>query len=100
GVTAAYVGGMLLIVRPVLGKVVVVRDRPGGRVAWILIVVSVAVLSAVTSERVGLHGVFGSLLAGVCVPRRPRVLEGLDRPLGRLTAPILPAFFVLIGLRT
>jgi Kef-type K+ transport system membrane component KefB len=100
GVTAAYVGGMLLIIRPVLGKIVVVRDRPGGRVAWILIVVSVAVLSAVTSERVGLHGVFGSLLAGVCVPRRPRVLEGLDRPLGRLTAPILPAFFVLIGLRT
>jgi len=100
GATSAYVGGMLLIVRPALAKIVSVRDRRGGRTAWILLVAAVAILSGIISERIGIHGVFGALLAGVCVPRRPQVLEGLDRLLGRFTAPLLPAFFILIGLRT
>jgi Kef-type K+ transport system membrane component KefB len=100
GLTVAYVGGMLLVVRPLLAMAVTLRDRPGGRAGWIVLVIAVAVLSAIAAERIGVHAVFGALVAGVCLPRRPQVLEGLEGPLRLITTPLLPAFFILIGLRT
>jgi Kef-type K+ transport system membrane component KefB len=100
GLAAAYIGVMWLVARPLLARAVSLRDHRGGRTGWIMLVAAVAVLSAIASDRIGIHAVFGALAAGACVPRRPQVLEGLDRPLRRLTAPLLPAFFILIGLRT
>ena len=98
--TAAYVGGMLLVVRPLLAKAVALRTLPGGRVGWILIVAGIAVLSGWVADLVGVHAVFGALVAGACVPRRPQILEGLEGPLRAIATPLLPAFFILIGLRT
>jgi Kef-type K+ transport system membrane component KefB len=46
------------------------------------------------------HAVFGALVAGACLPRRPQVIEGLEAPLQAITTPLLPAFFILVGLRT
>lgn len=100
GLTAAYIGGMLLVVRPGLVAALTLRDRPGGRVGWILLVTAVAVLSGYVAERIGVHAVFGVLVAGVCVPRRAQVLEGLETPIRAITTPLLPAFFILVGLRT
>jgi Kef-type K+ transport system membrane component KefB len=97
---AVYVGVMLLLVRPALDRVASLRARRTGRAGWMACVAVAAAASVIVSEGVGLHAVFGALLAGVCVPRRPDVLPGLDRPLRSLIAPVLPAFFILIGMRT
>jgi len=98
--TTAYVSVMFLLVRPALARVAGVRAHRAGRAAWIACVAVVAVGSGIVSDRIGLHAVFGALLAGACIPRQPHVLEGLDRPLRSLIAPVLPAFFILIGMRT
>jgi len=100
GLTIAYVGAMLLVVRPVLAKAVTLRAGASGRVAWIVVVIAVAVVSAIAAEYVGVHAVFGALLAGVCLPRHAKVIEGLEAPLRAITTPLLPAFFILVGLRT
>jgi Kef-type K+ transport system membrane component KefB len=100
GRAAGYLGLMLVVVRPLLGWLAGLRERRGGRIAWIVALLGVAAASAVATDWVGIHAVFGAFLAGACVPRRPGVLEGLERPLRRVSAVLLPAFFVLIGLKT
>ena len=60
----------------------------------------VAHLSALAAEWLGIHAIFGMFLAGVSVPRAGDVLEGLDRPLGRASGYLQPAFFILVGLKT
>jgi Kef-type K+ transport system membrane component KefB len=97
---AAYLGVMAFIVRPLLERVLAFRATPSGRVLWLVAVVAVAVGSIEAAEWIGIHAVFGAFLAGVCVPRRADVLEGLESPLRRVSTWLMPAFFVLIGLKT
>lgn len=97
---AGYMAAMILLVRPVLRALAGVRGRPGGRVGWAIVVVLLAAFSAAVTERIGLHAVFGAFLLGTCVPRHTDVLGGFERPVHRLSAILLPAFFIVIGLRT
>lgn len=97
---AAYLAAMFFLVPPLLKAIAVVRSRRGGRVWWAIIVVLLAALSAYVTEHIGLHLVFGAFLLGACVPRNTDVLAGLERPMRRISAILLPAFFVVIGLRT
>jgi K+:H+ antiporter len=98
--TVAYLAAMFLVVRPLLKTLAGLRSGPGGRAPWTISVVLLAVLSAVVTEHIGLHAVFGVFLFGACVPRQTHVLAGLEHPIRRLSVVLLPAFFVLIGLRT
>jgi K+:H+ antiporter len=100
GSALLYVGGMLLLVRPVMKRVASVRAKPFGQIIWLAFVAGIATLSAVVTEAIGIHAVFGMFLAGVCVPRGGAVLQGFEAPLKRAATLILPAFFVTIGLRT
>jgi K+:H+ antiporter len=99
-VTAAYLAAMFFLVRPLLKGIAGVRHWPTGRVLWAIIVVLLAALSAYVTEHIGLHLVFGAFLLGACVPRNTDVLAGLERPAQRISAVLLPAFFVIIGLKT
>jgi Kef-type K+ transport system membrane component KefB len=67
--------------------------------AWTLLGV-VAALVAGGAEAVGLHAVFGAFLFGTVVPRAAGAHGWLDGPIGRVTTWLLPAFFVVMGLRT
>ncbi|HYN06685.1 MAG TPA: cation:proton antiporter [Vicinamibacterales bacterium] len=98
--TAGYLAAMFFVVRPLLQTLAGLRRRPGGRFWWALIVVLLAALSSRATEYIGLHAVFGVFLLGVCVPRHTDVLAGFERPIQRISAMLLPAFFVIIGLRT
>ncbi|HEX7780069.1 MAG TPA: cation:proton antiporter [Vicinamibacterales bacterium] len=98
--TAGYLAMMLLAIRPLLRRLAGLRSRRGGRVIWPIVVVILAGLSAYATERIGLHLVFGAFLLGACVPRNTDVFAGLERPIQRISAVLLPAFFVIIGLRT
>lgn len=98
--TAGYLSVMFVVIRPALALLAKLRTGRAGRTAFELIIFVAAVLSAMATERIGLHAVFGVFLLGVCVPRHADLLAGLDAPLRRLTAVLLPAFFIVIGLRT
>jgi len=95
-----YVAVMLFAVRPLLNVAARMRSSPVGRLIWLLVVAGSVALSGIASERVGIHAVFGMFLAGVCIPRDPNVLEGLEAPLRVVGLFLLPAFFVVIGLKT
>lgn len=60
-----------------------------------------ALLSALATEFLGVHALFGSFLAGACMPRAHGVAAGIAGRLEALVATVLlPVFFAFTGLRT
>ncbi|MFI6418129.1 cation:proton antiporter [Streptomyces sp. NPDC050842] len=95
---AVYVLVMLFAVRPLLAWW---KDRPGTRVAQqVPVAVSVALASAWATNALGLHVIFGALLAGVVMPRRPDGSPdgSLLRPLQDAGGLLLPVFFAVSGM--
>ncbi|MEU3604753.1 cation:proton antiporter [Streptomyces sp. NPDC035033] len=92
-----YVAVMLFAVRPLLGRWM---SRPAGRPAQrVPLAVTLALASAWATNALGLHVIFGALLAGVVMPRLP---DG--SPDARLLGPLrdaggllLPVFFAISG---
>ena len=91
---AAYVAVMLLL-RKVAQRVLkgVRSDLP-----WLLLA---AVTSAVATEWIGIHAVFGAFFAGVMAPKRPALIDYVRDTVEPFnTVVLLPLFFALTGLRT
>lgn len=58
-------------------------------------------LSALATEWLGIHAIFGAFLFGAVIPHDSRVARTLTRRLeGLVTVLFLPAFFALTGMRT
>ncbi|MFE0173508.1 cation:proton antiporter [Streptomyces sp. NPDC059002] len=99
--TALFFAGMLLLVRPVLRKVLVRPERwlpDGGLLAIVLIGV---LLSAVATERIGVHLIFGAFLFGAICPAGVPALDAVqDRMREFTTSILLPPFFAYVGLKT
>jgi Kef-type K+ transport system membrane component KefB len=93
-----YLAVMLGLVRPALGWL---HGRaPRRTVPWMVALALTAVGAVLGAEHVGLHAVFGAFLFGTAVPRAAGTHTWLDGPIGRVTGWLLPAFFVVMGLRT
>lgn len=95
----AYLAVMLLfrkIVEPF------VRDQKEGRLRDELpLLLLVALASAVATEWIGIHAVFGAFFAGVVMPKRTALLQYLRDTVEPFNAVVLlPLFFALTGLRT
>lgn len=93
---------MLLVVRPVLRRVL----APGGigapLTAWTFaLVLAGALLSGAATEAIGVHPIFGAFLFGLAVPRQgaTALRADLQDRVGRLTALLLPVYFVTAGLK-
>jgi Kef-type K+ transport system membrane component KefB len=96
--TAAFVLVMLTIVRWAL-KWLERLGRFGEDV--VAIVVLFVLASAWTTERLGVHAVFGAFLAGVVMPRHEALVRHLtDRLHDLMVILFLPLFFAFTGLRT
>jgi Kef-type K+ transport system membrane component KefB len=99
---AGYLALMLGVVRPALRRVAAASVRPWGESPTdFVIVLVVIVLSALTTERIGVHLLFGAFFAGLTVPRS----AALDRIFRERIEPyfvalLLPIFFAFTGLRT
>ncbi|NYI06022.1 cation:proton antiporter [Allostreptomyces psammosilenae] len=97
--SVAFTALMLLVVRPALARLLAARALPAGAVLPVLF--GGAALSALATELIGVHAIFGAFLFGVITPRG--TVEG-GRAAGHLqavTVPLLlPLFFVHIGLLT
>jgi Kef-type K+ transport system membrane component KefB len=99
--TLLYLAVMALAVRPALAQLV--RRWEGGSMpaAALPLLMAGALLSALATEWIGIHALFGAFLFGVVVPAESRLARSfVDRSEGLVTWLLLPAFFAYTGLQT
>ncbi|WP_306335300.1 cation:proton antiporter [Streptomyces sp. KL118A] len=98
--TVAYGIVMAFLVRPLLARALLRgRDRPAKGALLVLIVSGVFVSSFVTSW-IGIHAIFGAFAFGLVMPRRrtPALHHQVEAPVEKVSALLLPVFFVVTGL--
>jgi Kef-type K+ transport system membrane component KefB len=102
GLTLVFVATMLRVVGPAVRRALAraaARDEPGKTaVAGILMFLFA---SALATELIGIHALFGAFLAGVVMPRSPGFRAYLGQRLEYFSSVfLLPLFFAFTGLRT
>lgn len=102
GGTALFVTTMLFGVRPLLRRLGTRINLDGGlsrdHLALVLIF---ALISALTTEWLGIHALFGAFLAGAVMPKETAFVHALRNKLEDQTVVLLlPLFFAFTGLRT
>jgi Kef-type K+ transport system membrane component KefB len=102
GLTLLYVAAMLLLVRPVVGRLVrrqelVGRlDRTSTTIAFLGLLTS-----ALITESIGIHALFGAFLLGAIVPHESLLARELTRRIEDFVVVLLlPVFFAFTGMRT
>ena len=100
--TFAYIGVMLTAGRAIVVHAVTRLDRSTRIGEQTLALVLVAVLlSAVATEFIGIHAIFGAFLIGAIIPHHSRVsTQAHERLADIVRVMFLPAFFAFTGLRT
>ena len=97
----AYIAVMFLLVRPILKRL---ADRYGQThlTPGVAALVFVGVLvSAVITEWIGVHAIFGAFLLGAVIPHESAIAREFTHKLEDLvTVLLLPAFFAFTGMRT
>ncbi|MEU4198967.1 cation:proton antiporter [Streptomyces sp. NPDC045456] len=92
-----FVAGMFLVVRPVLGWWL--RRSRALMANQVTLALALALGSAWVTASLGLHPVFGGLLAGLAMPRRDGAPDAdVLRPMEQSAGLLLPLFFVTTGL--
>ncbi len=98
--TAAFAGFMFLAVRPAAAWLAARCAEPLPRGVMALVFVAV-LLSALATEWIGIHAIFGAFLLGAVIPHDSAIARTFTRQLEDVvTVLLLPAFFALTGLRT
>ena len=97
----AYFAVMLVIVRPLVARAVQHWDEePLPRVATTVVFIGL-LLSALATEFIGIHAIFGAFLLGALIPHNSAVARAFTRQLEPVvTVLLLPAFFAFTGMRT
>src|SRR6202012_1274805 len=76
GLTVVYVAGMGIVVRPILARAAVAYDELGRVPAiWITAIFAGVLLSAVTTDRIGIAVIFGGFVMGLVMPRHSGLTE-------------------------
>jgi len=101
GLSLAYIALMFFAVRPAwhwLMRQPVMRRPTPTRLA---IVLTAVLLSALTTEWIGIHAIFGAFLLGAIIPHNSRIAKELAAKLEDVVVVLLlPAFFAFTGMRT
>lgn len=102
GMALGYVLLVLFVVKPILGKIAAraatTGPLPQGVVAVML---AITLASALTTELIGIHALFGAFIIGVVVPKEHDFAAALSERLkDPVTVILLPLFFAYSGLRT
>jgi Kef-type K+ transport system membrane component KefB len=96
-----YMVFVFVVVRPVADRWLARYDGeklPPGVVAVVLVAL---LLSALATEAIGIHAVFGAFLLGAVIPHDSAVARVFTRKLEDIvTILLLPAFFAYTGMRT
>jgi Kef-type K+ transport system membrane component KefB len=95
-----FIALMFVAVRPLASRSLAggKDPPPAGLVAAVLVAV---LLSALATEAIGVHAIFGAFLAGVVIPHDSPAARALTHKLQDVvTVLLLPAFFAYTGMRT
>jgi len=98
----AYVAVMFLVIRPFLRRLQVVHERQGKLSQNVVaIIMMLTLLSAYTTEIIGIHALFGAFLMGAIMPKGTQFVRTLSEKLEDFTIVfLLPLFFAFTGLKT
>jgi Kef-type K+ transport system membrane component KefB len=101
GWTLAYIGLMFFVVRPVARNFFLRFDERQMSANLVAFVFALLLASALVTEYIGIHAVFGAFLAGAIIPHDSAIARDLTQKLEALvTVLLLPAFFAFTGMRT
>jgi Kef-type K+ transport system membrane component KefB len=100
--TAAYIAVMLVVVRPAAVWMARRYEHPSRVGQSTLAVVCVALLaSALATELIGIHALFGAFLLGAIIPHDSALARAAqDKLEDTVVVLFLPAFFAFTGMRT
>jgi len=99
--TLSFAGAMFFLVRPQLARVIKEPDSEVHRRRLIPVVLTILLVSAVITETIGIHALFGAFLAGVVMPPSTEFRVFLKDKLEAFGSyALLPLFFAFTGLRT
>jgi Kef-type K+ transport system membrane component KefB len=100
--TVAFITLMFVVVRPLVRRWLPALEGPGRTSRTGLSVVFAAMLaSAMATEYIGIHGIFGAFMFGAVVPHDSPIAADLNERLEDVVAILfLPAFFAFTGMRT
>jgi len=99
---ALFMGiAMSITAFPVLARILEERGLQGTALGSAAIVLLLLIGAALTTERIGIHALFGAFLIGVVMPREASFRTALIQRLEEVSAILfLPLFFAFTGLRT
>src|SRR5580692_7407495 len=102
GLSALYVVGMLSFVRPMAAHFVrkqeLVKSLPKSAIAVVFVAL---LLSALATEAIGIHALFGAFLLGAIIPHESQLAREITKRLEDIVVVLLlPAFFAFTGMRT
>lgn len=101
GLTLSYIVLMFVVARPLAERCARRIEGARTRRGVVAALLTALLLSAATTEAIGIHAVFGAFLLGAVIPRNTLVDDGWVRALEDLvTVLLLPAFFAYTGMRT
>jgi K+:H+ antiporter len=102
GLTILFIAGILALLRPLLIRVIPLLESRG-RVSeeGIALIFIAVLLSALTTEYIGVNAIFGAFLLGSVIPHDSRVASEVTHRLEDIVKVILlPVFFAYTGMRT
>ncbi|MEU9634261.1 cation:proton antiporter [Streptomyces tendae] len=93
---------MWVFVKPLVARAVARAERNRlSRDGLCAALVCLILLSALATDRMGVHAIFGPFMAGVIMPRNSPLISELSRKIQGVTLwLLLPLFFVTVGLQT
>ncbi len=102
GMTLLYICLMFFVAKPIIRRLILRVERfervGEGKLAVICFGL---LLSALATEYIGIHAIFGAFLLGAITPHQSRVARDLNNRLQDLVQVLfLPAFFAFTGMRT
>ncbi|MDH4224994.1 MAG: cation:proton antiporter [Deltaproteobacteria bacterium] len=102
GLAAAYTGIMWWGVRPFLARLSALsQTREGVTQGKVALVVGMVLLSAMATELIGIHALFGAFLFGALWPKTEGFVQQFAHKMEDLVLVVLlPLFFAYSGLRT
>jgi Kef-type K+ transport system membrane component KefB len=100
--TLAFIAVMLGVVGPLVRRGLPVVERsPRLSRAGLAVVLVVGLLSAMATEAIGVHGIFGAFVFGAVIPADSPIVAEIKHRLEDLLAVLfLPVFFAFTGMRT
>ena len=95
--TACFIVGMIFVVRPML---LFLEKRIPSDQVFLVCCFMLLLVSAYTTNIIGIHAIFGAFILGLILPRRNEFIKNIAS-LDKVNSVLfLPLFFVLSGLRT